>query len=677
MTKHMTKIALCMGLPLALGLAACGEQPAAEGAQKKPEVKAPPPPAHDRVPRLRFNQLAVRLNLPLYWVRDADEDKAIEPSEVAALRFYPTAGTWVADGAFTREFEDAYEKIAALDKAPAVADTAPADDKARREAVIEELDQGRPTLVLSDLSGATAQEKKLLAVMLEAGDLIDTLYAHATGITALANEVPADDVASQSLFRRNWGPACVFPKTEKNPACSAIPGAPKPKVDIYPAALVDDKAEFCKAIAARKDAKELNAPFVVVRGEGEALKAVPYNEAYKPEMDAIAAKLDEAVAAVADPAEAALKTYLVAAAQAFRDDDWEPADEAWAKMNATNSKWYLRIAPDETYWEPCSQKAGFHMTLARINRDSLSWQEKLAPIQQEMEDALAAVVGAPYKARAVTFHLPDFIDIVVNCGDDRDPMGATIGQSLPNWGPVANEGRGRTVAMTNLYTDPDSRETRKAQARSLLAADSMNSYTDADMPGLLGTILHEATHNLGPSHEYKVKGKTDDQLFGGPLASMVEELKAQTGALWYVKLLADKGVLTADEAKQTYTDSFIWSLGHISRGMYTDAGGRKPYSQLSAIQVGFLMDEGAIRFDAEATAANGTDKGAFVLDFDKLPAAIDKLMRIVGAIKAKGDKAAAEELAKKYVDGAVVPMALVTERLLRQPKVNFVYSVAY
>ena len=40
-------------------------------------------------------------------------------------------------------------------------------------------------------------------------------------------------------------------------------------------------------------------------------------------------------------------------------------------------------------------------------------------------------------------------------------------------------------------------------------------------------MLHEAAHNLGPAHEYKVKGKTDDQVFGGPLASTLEELKAQ------------------------------------------------------------------------------------------------------------------------------------------------------
>jgi hypothetical protein len=256
-------------------------------------------------------------------------------------------------------------------------------------------------------------------------------------------------------------------------------------------------------------------------------------------------------------------------------------------------------------------------------------------------------------------------------------MGATIGQSLPNWGPVANEGRGRTVAMTNLYTDPDSLATRRALAESLLSAASVAVLPDSDEPGLLATILHESGHNLGPSHEYAVKGKTDDQVFGGGLATLMEELKAQTAALWYVAMLVEKGILTQDEARQSYTDSFVWAMGHISRGMYTDSGRRKPYSQLSAIQVGFFMDHGAVRFDPEAKAGNGTDTGAFVLDHQKLPALIDALMEIVGGIKARGDKAAAEELAARYVDSDVVPMDLITERMTRQPKASFVYSVIY
>src|SRR5258705_443395 len=113
-----------------------------------------------------------------------------------------------------------------------------------------------------------------------------------------------------------------------------------------------------------------------------------------------------------------------------------------------------------------------------------------------------------------------------------------------------------------------------------------------------------------------------------------------------------------------------------SRSTPTRRGPRKAYSQLAAIQIGFLIDEGAIIWDPKEPAANGKDTGAFKIQFDKLPAAIDKLMKVVGGLKASGDKAGAEALAKKYVDGSVIPQAIITERLLRNPRPTFVYALS-
>jgi len=668
---------------IAAGLAACTPTPP----PPPPVAPPPPPPAsqepaaaqpvvldYGRLDRDGFNRAAVRANAPLYWVADANKNGKVDPDEIKGLLFYPGGAKWVEGGKFTREFELAYEALVKAGKDPLEGLKLDAPEQQRRKLVIEDLDQGRPTLVYNDLRSASDDEKKFVGHMLATAKLIDELFAKQSGMDVLASKVPADDAASQSMFRRNWGPKCVGPKTEKDPACTAIPGAPKPVCDGYPVALQSDP-KFCEALEKRPDAKTLLAPFVVVREKDGKLEPVGYHEAWKPLMQAVAKELRAAADVVRDPKEAPLKAYLQAAADGFSSNDWVGADEAWSKMTAQNSKWYLRVAPDEVYWDPCSQKAGFHMTFARINTDSLEWQRKLTPVQQEMEKSLAAHIGAPYKERKVTFHLPDFIDIVTNSGDDRDPMGATIGQSLPNWGPVVAQGRGRTVAMSNLYTDPDSQKIRRDQAESLLSKESMARYSDAQLPGLLSTILHEATHNLGPAHEYKVKGKVDKELFGGPLSSTLEELKAQSGALWYVNLLLRKNILTAEQAQQTYADSVVWALSHISRGMYSESKQPKPYSQLAAIQIGYLMDAGAIGWDAKAKAANGADEGAFVIHFDKLPAAIDKLMKDVGRIKATGDKKKAQELIAKYVDGAVVPMQVITTRMLRHPKASFVYAI--
>ena len=631
----------------------------------------------DAVERHAFNSAAVRLNLPLLWAADANGDGAIDPNEVASLLFYGSEGHWVADGAFTPEFEDAYRRIVEEAARPG-GDQSEFDEveRERRRLVREDLDYGIPTLVSNDLTSLPEDHRTFVSHMLEAAALIDQLYSRQVGAEALADRVGRDDLSSQSMFRRNWGPRGAAPETELDPACSAIPGSPQPRVDPYPAAMQEDEG-FCAFLEDLPNAAELLDPFTVVRESDEGLVAVPYTDAYPILMAAVADELRAAAEALADPGEDALRAYLKAAAQSFEDNAWFPADEAWAAMNARNSRWYLRIAPDEVYWEPCSQKAGFHLTLALINRDSLVWQEKLTPIRQEMEERLAEVAGPPYTAREVSFQLPDFIDIVLNAGDDREPLGATIGQSLPNWGPVANEGRGRTVAMTNLYTDADSLAIRRAQAESLLDASTIEHYTDGAEPGLLGTILHEATHNLGPAHEYEVDGKTDSVVFGGGLASTFEELKAQTGALWYLEMLRSQGLISEELQRQSYVDALVWAFGHISRGMYTATGQRKAYGQLAAIQVGFLLEDGALSFDPEALAADGSDVGAFHIDFDRMPAAVEQMMILVAGIKARGDREEAEELAAAMVDGEALPRGLITERMLRHPKASFVYSIDF
>ncbi|HET9238125.1 MAG TPA: hypothetical protein VFO10_12775 [Oligoflexus sp.] len=616
--------------------------------------------------RKEFNRLAVRLNLPLLWDNDANNNGAVDPAEVRTLRFYPTQPAWTDGGSFTPAFVKAFADIKAL------AARGPASDE-RLRLIEEDLDKGLPTVIDNDLTKLNASEKAFAASMLKLAEKIDALYARQAGLDAVRGLVPKDEASSQSLFRRNWGPRCRSPQLENEPKCTAIPGMTEVPVDIYPAAL-QKSADFCLNL--EKDPKnvDLMSPFTVVREEKGQLTAVPYTKAYQDLMSDIAKDL-EAAAGLLDENEAALKKYVLAAAGSFRSNDWVPADEAWSRMSATNSRFYLRVGPDETYWEPCSRKAGFHMTFALINKDSLKWQETLTPGLQSMEEDIAKLIGAPYKARKVSFHLPDFIDIIVNAGDDRDAFGLTVGQSLPNWGPVANEGRGRTVAMSNVYLDTDSKLMLRQRAESLFAKEDLVNLTDDKQVSIINTILHEINHNLGPSHEYAYRGKRDGELFGGQLASMLEELKAQTSGLYFIDALHQKGFINDQTARGLYMDSVLWAFGHISQGMWTARKERKAYSQLAAIQLGLLLKEKAVTFNPDGVAANGKDKGTFHIDFAKMHPTLVKMARDIGRVKAKGDKKKAEEWTRDYVDGNAKLRDLITERYLRYPKQSFVYAV--
>src|SRR5512145_1825824 len=180
-----------------------------------------------RVERLAFNRAAVRLNLPVYWIADGNGNKRVDPDEIATLLFYPTATRWVKDGRFTADFERAYGQIAAWAAEPPLPTGLQPDEASRRRLVIADLDQGRPTLVRTDMRGASARDRTLAEHMLRVAALIDALYSRQIGAAELASRVPADDPSSQSLFRRNWGPRCAAPATESNSACTAIPGSAK------------------------------------------------------------------------------------------------------------------------------------------------------------------------------------------------------------------------------------------------------------------------------------------------------------------------------------------------------------------------------------------------------------------------------------------------------------------
>ena len=619
----------------------------------------------DRLERGEFNRRAQQAHQPLFWRADDDGDRALSPGELSVL--WTDVGLSRAElvdakGAFTERFVKAYEQL--VDWKPCAGREG--DALKRCELNVQELDQGRPTLVETDLGALSEQDRAVIAHLAKAAVSVERLYARQKGTFGLAEKVPGDDFPARAVFWRNQGPRCEAPKTDKEPLCGALAEAPAVS-GLYPAALQGTKG-FCQALEKDKNAKALTDHFTVVaQDEKGALAAVPYSKAWADDMQAVASELDEA----------AFKKYLADAANAFRTNDWETANVSWVAMGPDNSKWFLRAAPDEVYEEPCGWKAGFALVLARIDPSAVEWQKKLSPVKQDLEATLAKLAGKPYAARKVAFKLPDFINIVLNAGDARPPSGATAGQSLPNWGKTAEKG-GRTMVMANLYTDQDSRDGLLAQTASLFCPATQKLASADPAVAMMGVVLHEAAHNLGPSHDYKAKGKTDDQAFGGPLAATLEELKAQTSALFLMNYLADKKLITEEEATRGLVRQVAWAFGHISRGMYTSDGKPKNYSQLASIQLHALKEAGALIWQNEGQAANGTDVGCFEVDPAKAKAAVLALETKVLQVKAQGDKAGAEKLKAAAVDAKDEWASLrvaITERWLRAPKATFVYAL--
>ncbi len=166
-----------------------------------------------------FNVRAAERFLPFFWREDTDNDGSLDPGELEFLFGFPQSdrASWIDDsGRFTQEFRSTYKALQAALPTP----SDPAEQK-RRQLVVEELAQGRPTLVSSDLTQISEGEKTFLKHMLAAAELIERLYARQKGVFGMQADIPSDDRASQMMFYRNQSPFCEAPKTENIPECSA------------------------------------------------------------------------------------------------------------------------------------------------------------------------------------------------------------------------------------------------------------------------------------------------------------------------------------------------------------------------------------------------------------------------------------------------------------------------
>ncbi len=562
--------------------------------------------------------------------------------------------------------------LVACARNPAALSEGGSPEDVRRRLVAEELAQGRVTPIVTDLRAASAADREMVRHLIAAAQGIERLYALQNGSYGLDERLPPRDEASAELFRRNQGPWCEAPATRDDPQCAAIPDAPPRSAGVYPWE-VQQQPDFCDTLA--RDLPKGMEPFMAVVDIEGTLVAVPYTHRWPDEMDAVAASL-RAAAAAADPAEEALKAYLLAAADAFTTNDWFAADVAWAAMNQRNSRWFLRVGPDEVYWDPCGAHAGFHLTLARVNQDGLKWQALLEPHKQAIEASIAERAGPPYAARTVGFELPEFIEIVLNAGNARYPTGSTVGQSLPNWGPVAEAG-GRTVAMTNMRTDPESLASLARAQATVWCPESYARWPKAPDAQLFSTVMHEVAHNIGPSHEYAVDGQVDTERFGGPLASMLEELKAQSAAMALPRWLVARDVDVGDPLVGNMGD-LGWALGKIAGGMVDGQGRSLAYGQLAAIQVGWMLDHGALSWQADLPSASGAETGCLQVHVEALPGAVDALFDEVLRIKSQGDKPAAEALRARYVDEGTTFASLrgvIAQRFAREPASSFTYDI--
>lgn len=574
-----------------------------------------------------FNRLAAQLHLPFLITDKLEDPSGLSPSHLEFLDA-SARNCFVENDSFTITFLNAYSQMLQSE---------------RRLQMALSLSSHRSIVQVKDLSGISDEEKKMVRHLKNVASKIDILFMKQIGSYEFLDHLNKDDPLTSTFFWRNHGP---WPQESSSPLCNALPSFRRPTHAIFPPGATLS-AEFFKKL--EKD-KSLSDPRTVVRyNDQEELIGIPYHTIYKEDMSEISQELDLAASAITKSEdEKALFNYLQAAADAFRTGNWEAADEKWVAMNMGNSKFAVRVAPDETDWAPGNLKAGFEFWLGLVNKEAVAFSERIEPFIQAMENHIHELVPQ-YPPRNVAFSVPDFIEMILYSGEHRQAGIPYLGQKLPNF----TDKMSRMVVMTNFDNVPEKQATVDKIA-SLIFVEELANQFKADK-STTTSFLHEITHSLGViassfeirDREGHVKLNEEGQpqtaktALGGQNAQIVEELKAQTGALYWIGWLTDRGVFTKEMAKQLYYDCIYWAFRHIGTGMKNANGSPRTYSQIAAIQVRYLLNKEALTLE----------NGKFSIDWDKLPAAITELFKEVIEIQVFGDQNKADFLRHDICDG--------------------------
>ena len=150
---------------------------------------------------------------------------------------------------------------------------------------------------------------------------------------------------------------------------------------------------------------------------------------------------------------------------------------------------------------------------------------------------------------------------------------------------------------------------------------------------LLGTIMHEMAHGLGPAFARTAAGKVAIREAMGPIYGGLEEAKADLVGMFGLKWLVDHGALPKTKREEYYA-SYVAGIFRTVR-----FGAGEAHGQAELMEFNYLSEKGAIKRQSS---------GRYAIDYARIPEVIADLTKELLNIEATGDRARAENWFKKY-----------------------------
>jgi uncharacterized protein YjbJ (UPF0337 family) len=490
------------------------------------------------------------------------------------------------------------------------------------------------TDITADTSHLSEGDRKALAKIVEAAQLLDPLYLRQvwSGNEALKKKLEADTSPQGKerlhYFTINKGP---WSRNEENePFIDGVPHEKPPLGGFYP----DDmsKDEFNSWVAGLPEEERQRATgffYTIRRGPDRKLRAVPYSEEYREFLEPAAKLLKEASELTTNQT---LKNFLTKRADAFKTDDYYASDVAWMELDAPID---VTFGPYETYEDELfGYKAAFEAFVTLRDDAESEKLVKFGGYLQELEDNLP--IDPQYRNPKLGAASPiRVVDVVFSSGDGNRGV-QTAAFNLPNDERVVKEKGSKRVMLKNTQEAKFNKVLIPISAVVLEPSQQSRTSFDAFFSHILA---HELMHGLGP-HTIKAGGKdTTVRKELKELYSAIEEAKADITGLWALQYLIDKGKLDKSMEQQMYT-TFLASMFRSVRFGINEAHGKGV-----ALQFNYLVDEGAITVNEGA--------GTFTVNESKIKEGVRKLTHDILTLQAEGSYEKAKAMLDRY--GVIKP----------------------
>ena len=488
-----------------------------------------------------------------------------------------------------------------------------------------------PTDISADMSGLSANDRRLLAKLVEASKIVDALFLRQvwTGNEAmlvdLARRESPEDRARLHYFLINKGP---WSRLDHNqPFVAGAPAKPSGG-SFYPEGATKPELERWLASLPEGERAQANGFFSVIRRNRTGFMAVPYSVEYQNEVTRIATLLREAAALAAEPT---LKRYLTTRADAFLSNDYYESDVAWMELKGAIEP---TIGPYEVYEDEFfNYKAAFESFITVQDAAETAKLQKFSGELQEIENRLP--IDPRYRNPKIGALAPLVVVNEIYAAGDANRGVQTAAFNLPNDERVLREKGAKRVMLKNVQDAKFAKTLLPISKMALSSADQAALSFEAFFTHI---VLHEMMHGLGP-HDITVNGRqTTVRKEMRDASSFLEEAKADISGLYALQYLIDKGTVPRSMQASLYT-TFLASCFRSIRFGINEAHGKG-----IAIQLNYLMDQGGFVVRPD---------GTFSVDENKIRDGVVGLTRDIMTIQAEGSYEKAKALGDRL--GVVRP----------------------